>query len=134
MATLYIGHSATRHVVRHVVLTAVRQVDADDFGLAVEDLLMAEEKELNKRISLKKLAPYRTLTTKEKAKLRKAGRDLHEIITQQKATGVAASDEPKSKKQRADGYAGGGAAVVSESRMAAYTAHKKPKGDKGRRQ
>ncbi len=36
-----------------------RSVKADDYGIGIEDMLNLEDRELNSRVSLKKLAPYR---------------------------------------------------------------------------
>eukprot|EP01051_Picozoa_sp_SAG22_P013897 SAG22_NODE_1615_length_3986_cov_3.960895_1_plen_48_part_00 len=36
-----------------------KQVEANDYGMSGADILLMDDKELNKRVSLKKMAPYR---------------------------------------------------------------------------
>ena len=64
-----------------------RQVAAQDYGLSAEDILNAEDNELNQFLSLKKLSPYNFSTVREE-KLSKKRKRLRSAIKERVATNV----------------------------------------------
>jgi protein KRI1 len=86
-----------------------RKVEPESYGLRTEDILTAEDSELNQYISLKKLAPYRTnknslysngekSDSREISKLAKRRKRLRQMIKERKAQESVKkpSDESKS--------------------------------------
>ena len=60
-----------------------RDVEADDFGLNAGDILLADEKELNKTIGLKRLAPYKETPYKvKKQRIYELKRHIKEKVDQ----------------------------------------------------
>ncbi|CAM9779499.1 unnamed protein product, partial [Choristocarpus tenellus] len=72
-------------------------VKADDFGLTPEEVLLADDKDLNKFVSLKKLAPYRHDQPKVDAKRR---RRLREQIRARQEEVEEEIEKVRSRKRR----------------------------------
>ena len=68
-----------------------RQVEAQDYGLSAEDILNAEDNELNQFLSLKKLSPYNFSAVREE-KLSKKRKRLRSAIKERISTVVAGSN------------------------------------------
>lgn len=102
-----------------------RSVGADDFGLTPVEILQADDKDLNGFLSLKKLAPYRDVSTyldkwkKSKKKRRRAFRE--KLATQELA--VATKAKEGRRKKSGAGAVGG----IDRSRLAVYEAAKNAK-------
>jgi protein KRI1 len=62
-----------------------RSVPAEDYGLTVEDIIEADESELNRYVSLKRIAPYYSGLQLDKAKLSKKRKRLRAAIKEKKA-------------------------------------------------
>ena len=98
-----------------------RQVESNNFSLKPEEILLAEEEDLNKVISLKKLGPYRAGLVKqkdeEKWKLTKKKR-LWEFRSKLKGKTINKDEEEKvdhsSKKLRKE-------AKIDQSRLDSYS-------------
>ena len=60
-----------------------RQVEPDSFGLDTEDILFAEDKELNQYVGLKKLSTYRNEKL-DASKLSKKRKRLREVLKARK--------------------------------------------------
>ncbi|CAM9302840.1 unnamed protein product, partial [Laminaria digitata] len=73
------------------------KVNANDFGLAPEEILLADDKDLNKYVPLKKLAPYRTDEPKLDARRR---RQLREEVKEREAAAEVEMRALRSKKRR----------------------------------
>ena len=67
-----------------------RQVEAQDYGLSAEDILNAEDNELNQFLSLKKLSPYNFSTVREE-KLSKKRKRLRSAIKERVTTIVTST-------------------------------------------
>lgn len=91
-----------------------RSVEPEGFGLTTEDILLAEDQELNHYLSLKKLAPYnygRSIDgsgkdlSKKRKRLRAAARERLEAeeAAQQAAAAKSAARKEKKDKQEAVG-------------------------------
>ena len=101
-----------------------RQVEPEDFSLKVEEIILADDKDLNTVVSLKKLGPYRTGQVKEKDnhkwKLTKK-KKLWEFRAKLKGKSVAEKtdesheEERSSKKLRKE-------AKIDAERLASYSA------------
>ncbi|KAG7736679.1 hypothetical protein KL923_004600 [Ogataea haglerorum] len=79
-----------------------REVSPESFGLTTREILVADDKDLNELIGLKKLAPYRPkeLKLKDKRKYAKKKRLREWRMKVFKSADGLADDEPATKKQK----------------------------------
>lgn len=95
------------------------RVKANDFGLAPEEILLADDKDLNKYVPLKKLAPYRTDEPTLDARRRRHLREevkAREAAAEAEMAVIRASKKKRGRKKKAPAatWASGGVLDVGK--------------------
>ena len=80
-----------------------RQVDPESYGLTTEDILLADDKELNDYVSLKKVATYRDKRDKHVGKLDKKRKRLRSTLRERLQSFKKADQEIEDNKSKVAG-------------------------------
>ena len=77
------------------------KVPAQDFGLSTESILQLQDRELNSRVSLKRLAPYRTDRNLQMSwsQLKAMGAQRHSQRQQRPSNGSAAGTSSRDRRK-----------------------------------
>lgn len=93
-----------------------RTVEPNNYGLTAEEILMAEDKDVNRYVSLKRLAPYNEVEFHLKSKYRKRFREEQKKLKQQR------EEENREEQEKPEGEE-----EEENQRLESSTANKKRK-------
>ncbi|KAJ3259563.1 KRRI-Interacting protein 1 [Boothiomyces macroporosus] len=100
-----------------------RKTEPENYNLTAEEILMADDKDLNEVVSLKKLAPYRSGTVKERDQIKwknSKKKKLWEFRAKLKGKTIKKEEEKEEIKSKKEGK-------ISKNRLDSYSTSSKKK-------